>query len=223
MRSSPPITLRTTPDAVYLVGSAAGPLGGDHTRLQVEVGAGARLSMRSAAASIVLPGAAGGASTAETELRVRAGGVLCWLLEPMLLAKGGDHHTTTRASGSTRERPSCSARSSCSDAIRSRRDHCARTSASTSTNGHCSGAPCCWVRAGPTPTVRPASTTRCAVAQALVIGTGLATCGIGAPIEGVRSAVMELGPDAALISEVSADPGRLATNRRQQTGNRPGS
>ena len=57
---------------------------------------GARLVVRSAAATIALPGATGGASTAAIDLRVRAGGALCWLLEPMLLAKGCDHRTTTR-------------------------------------------------------------------------------------------------------------------------------
>ena len=56
-----------------------------------------------------------------------------------------------------------------------------------------------------------------AVAQTLVVGVEPSACGVGAPVEGVRSAVMALGPDAALVSEVTADPGRLTTNLRQQT------
>ena len=60
-----------------------------------------------------------------------------------------------------------------------------------------------------------------AVAQTLVVGAEPAACGVGAPVEGVRSAVMALGPDAVLVSEITADPGRLTTNLRQQTGYSP--
>ena len=185
------------------------------------MGAGARLAVRSAAASIVLPGAAGGASTAETDLRVRAGGVLCWLLEPMLLAKGGDHHTTTRIrldAGATLVFREVVVLGRHQEAVGVA---CARTSASTSTNAPLLRSTLLlgprWPHADGPAGVDHAR----AVAQTLVVGAEPAACGVGAPVEGVRSALMELGPDAVMISELTADPGRLTTNLRQQTGYSP--
>ena len=48
--------LRRTPDAVYLVGGAAGPIGGDSLELRIDVRAGAALRVRTAAAAVALPG-----------------------------------------------------------------------------------------------------------------------------------------------------------------------
>src|SRR5579862_7258838 len=59
LASEVPLVLRRTPEAVYLIGGAAGPLGGDLLSLSISVGAGATLRMRSAAASIALPGLEG--------------------------------------------------------------------------------------------------------------------------------------------------------------------
>ena len=47
LRSDGPYALRAAPDAVYLVGAAAGPLGGDELNLDIEVAAGAALTVRS--------------------------------------------------------------------------------------------------------------------------------------------------------------------------------
>jgi len=47
---------RTEPDTVHLVSTAATPLGGDAIHIRVVVEAGARLRMRSAAATVTLPG-----------------------------------------------------------------------------------------------------------------------------------------------------------------------
>jgi urease accessory protein len=93
LRSAPPISLRDTPEGLYLVASGAGPVGGDDLQLDVEVGCGASLAVRSAAASIVLPGPSGRASS----LRVRAlvSGSLRWEPEPTILVAGCDHRTTT--------------------------------------------------------------------------------------------------------------------------------
>jgi urease accessory protein len=49
---------RTHPDTVHLVSAAATPLGGDIIRVRVVVEPGARLRVRSTAASVALPGAA---------------------------------------------------------------------------------------------------------------------------------------------------------------------
>ena len=56
LRSQAPLILRQTPEAVYLVGGAAGPLGGDVLELRIDVRAGATLRLRTAAAAVALPG-----------------------------------------------------------------------------------------------------------------------------------------------------------------------
>ena len=48
-RSQVPLVLRRTPEAVYLVSGAAGPLGGDTLELRIEVRAGATLRLRTVA------------------------------------------------------------------------------------------------------------------------------------------------------------------------------
>jgi len=90
LRSEAPLVLRDTPDALYLVGGAGGPLGGDDLSLDIEVGPGARLTMCTAAASIALPGH--GPSQVTVRVCVAAGGELRWLPEPVVAARGCDHH-----------------------------------------------------------------------------------------------------------------------------------
>jgi urease accessory protein len=95
-RSEPPLVLRRTGSGgpvakVHLVSAAAGPLGGDGLRLEIEVGRGARLVLRTVAASVALPGPAGAWSRFEVRARVAAGGELVWLPEP-LVAAGGCRH-----------------------------------------------------------------------------------------------------------------------------------
>jgi urease accessory protein len=69
LRSEAPLLLRPTGPAgdggvrVHLVGGAAGPLGGDRLRLEIEVGPEACLCLRTVAASVALPGPAGAAGT----------------------------------------------------------------------------------------------------------------------------------------------------------------
>ncbi|HYN92797.1 MAG TPA: urease accessory protein UreD, partial [Pilimelia sp.] len=88
---SPLLPRRTGPHEVHLVGGAAGPLGGDRLRVDVEVGPGARLCVRTVAASLALPGARGGESRFEVTARVGAGGRLRWLPEPLIAAAGCQH------------------------------------------------------------------------------------------------------------------------------------
>lgn len=95
LRSEPPLTVRATPEGVHLVGSAAGPLGGDELRIDVRVGPDADLVVRSAAASVVLPGPRGGSSSLTIVVDVGAGGALTWLPEPTVAARGCDHRVTT--------------------------------------------------------------------------------------------------------------------------------
>jgi urease accessory protein len=93
LRSAPPISLRDTPDGLYLVASGAGPVGGDDLHVDVDVGPGASLVVRSAAASMVLPGPSNKPSSLRVRARVR--GSLRWEPEPTILVAGCDHRTTT--------------------------------------------------------------------------------------------------------------------------------
>jgi urease accessory protein len=97
LHGEPPLLLRRTgPATVHLVGGAAGPLGGDDLCLEIEVGAGADLTIRSVAAQLALPDR----DARLSELRIRAtvgpGGTLRWLPEPLIAARGCDHRTITR-------------------------------------------------------------------------------------------------------------------------------
>jgi len=81
---------------VHLVGGAAGPLRGDELRLELAVGPGAELEVRSVAAQLALPGRAGRpASRYDIRVTVAAGGRLRWLPEPLIAAAGCDHLTVT--------------------------------------------------------------------------------------------------------------------------------
>jgi urease accessory protein len=93
LASQVPLVLRRTPDAVYLVGGAAGPIGGDQLTLRIEVGAGAFLRLRTAAASIALPGLDGLESVLRVSVTVAAGGRLEYLPEPVVVADGARHAT----------------------------------------------------------------------------------------------------------------------------------
>ena len=75
-RSEPPLAVRATADRVLLVGSAAAPVGGDELALDVVVGAGATLSLGTAAATLAWPGATGRPSTQTVDVSVAAGGAL---------------------------------------------------------------------------------------------------------------------------------------------------
>ena len=89
LRSDPPILLRPTGDTVHLVGGSAGPLGGDRLRLDVTVRRDACLRLRSAAASVVLPGPT--ASSLHLAITIEPGGHLDWRPEPAVSVAGGSH------------------------------------------------------------------------------------------------------------------------------------
>ena len=92
---SPLLFRRTGPDVLHLVGGAAGPLRGDELRLEIEVGAYARLEIRSVAATLLLPGRPGPPSRLLVHARVGDGAVLRWLPEPVIAAAGCDHRAVT--------------------------------------------------------------------------------------------------------------------------------
>ena len=91
------LAARTTePDTVHLVSTAATPLGGDTITLRVIVERGARLRLRSAAATVTLPGRSTAESTAHWHLEVA--GDLDVDTQPTVVAGGSKHATSTRLS-----------------------------------------------------------------------------------------------------------------------------
>jgi urease accessory protein len=98
LSSQVPLVLRRTPDAVYLVGGAAGPLGGDDLTLEIEVAAGAALRVRTAAAAVALPGRDGAESVLRLRARVGAGARLEYLPEPVVVADGARHRVEVAVS-----------------------------------------------------------------------------------------------------------------------------
>ncbi|HEV7897458.1 MAG TPA: urease accessory protein UreD [Planosporangium sp.] len=96
VRGEPPLLVRRTgAGEVHLVGGAAGPLGGDRLRIEIEVGPGAELCVRTVAASIALPGRDGAESRTEVVATVAPGGRLAWLPEPLIAAAGCRHAALT--------------------------------------------------------------------------------------------------------------------------------
>lgn len=86
----------TEPDTVHLISTAATPLGGDTIAVRVIVEPGARLRVRSAAATVALPGRATTESTAHWHVEVA--GDLDIDPEPTVVAGGSRHSTSTRLS-----------------------------------------------------------------------------------------------------------------------------
>jgi urease accessory protein len=97
LSSQVPLVLRRTPDAVYVVGGAAGPIGGDELGLRISVGPGAFLRVRTAAASITLPGPDGLESALRVTIDVEAGARFEYLPEPVVVSAGARHATIIRA------------------------------------------------------------------------------------------------------------------------------
>ncbi|PJK20594.1 urease accessory protein UreD [Mycolicibacterium goodii] len=85
---------RTRPDTVHLVSTAATPLGGDTLRVRVIVEAGARLRLRTVAATLVLPGAQ--TTRSEAHWDIEAAGELDVDPRPTVVAGGSAHRTETR-------------------------------------------------------------------------------------------------------------------------------
>lgn len=92
VRSEPPLSIRCSGRVAYLVGSAAGPLGGDDLGLEVELEPGVEAVVRSVAAQMVHPGRVAGERSRTTyDVVVGAGGDLRWQPEPTVLVAGAHH------------------------------------------------------------------------------------------------------------------------------------
>jgi urease accessory protein len=194
---------------VHLVGSAAGPLGGDRYHLSVLVAPGASLVLRSAAATIALPGPDGAASQLDVELAVAAGASLWWLPEPVVAAAGCDHHVRTKV------RLAASARLVLRDELVLGRHGEPGGSVWQRLVVDRDGAPLVRneLRVGPRwpggggPAVLADAR---AVAQTLVVGVDLATT---EPATGVRGASMSIAAGAILRTELACAPGQLVAGR----------
>ncbi|MEU5770919.1 urease accessory protein UreD [Streptomyces asoensis] len=102
LESDGPLALRRTRGSgdearVMLVGAMSGPLGGDRFAVEADVGNGARLHLRSAAATIALPGQTKEEARYDVRLSVADGGELHWMPEQLISAKGSGLAVTTRA------------------------------------------------------------------------------------------------------------------------------
>lgn len=85
---------RTGPETVHLVSSVATPLGGDAISMRVVVEPGARLTVRTVAATVALPGPTTTESQAVWDLDVA--GELDLDPEPTIVAATSRHFTSTR-------------------------------------------------------------------------------------------------------------------------------
>ena len=93
-----PVVLRPTgPAQVHLVHGAGGPLGGDVLSLEVRIGDGAALRVRSAGATLVQPGRGADPARWDTTIAVGAGGRLDWAPEPVIVCDGAAFHTRLQA------------------------------------------------------------------------------------------------------------------------------
>lgn len=100
LRSMTPLTLvphrRVGPVAlVHLVSSVTAPLGGDSLSLTVEVGPGASLELRGVAATLVLPGSSGEASS--SLVRFSLEGSVSYLPEPTVVTRRANHTAVVEA------------------------------------------------------------------------------------------------------------------------------
>lgn len=92
LRSAAPLLLRPTAESLYLVGGAAGPLGGDEVDLDLQIGPGAALTVRSAAATVARPGPIVGQwSRFRISVDLAARATLRWLPEPGVASAGCRH------------------------------------------------------------------------------------------------------------------------------------
>ncbi|MFE9836896.1 urease accessory protein UreD [Streptomyces sp. NPDC005551] len=100
LESGGPLALRRTrahgsEARVMIVGAMSGPLGGDHFGVEAEAGDGARLHVGSAAATIALPGQAGGEARYDIRIGVAAGAELHWMPEQLISVRGSDLYVSS--------------------------------------------------------------------------------------------------------------------------------
>ena len=88
MTGRAPVAWRRTRDAVYMVGTAASPVGHDDVSISVRVLAGGSLTLRSAAASVLWSGTG---TRQGVHVTVDAEAELVWSPEPLIATAGCSH------------------------------------------------------------------------------------------------------------------------------------
>ncbi len=88
----------TVPLHIDMIGTCAGPLGGDHYTVDVDVGSAAAVELTTTTATVALPSADRTPSYIHTTIRVDTGGRLLWTPQPTIYGGGSRHHTTTTIS-----------------------------------------------------------------------------------------------------------------------------
>jgi urease accessory protein len=81
------------PVEIWLVGSAAALLEGDELSVQLDIGAGCRVVVRSVASQLAHPCPGSGWSTSCVRARVASGGSLSWAPEPVIVAAGARYRS----------------------------------------------------------------------------------------------------------------------------------
>src|SRR4051812_32942700 len=89
--STAPVKLMPTPEGLYIVGTAAAPLGGDRISIDIYVAPHTELTVRTVAASLAWPGTSPIPSQLTINARVGAGATLRWLPEPLVPVAGSKH------------------------------------------------------------------------------------------------------------------------------------
>lgn len=91
---SAPVWFRWDGATLWLVGSGASPVGDDHIRVRVDIGAGVEVAVRSVAATLVYAGRGAGTRW-DTEIHVADGARLDWRPEPVILTEHARHQVST--------------------------------------------------------------------------------------------------------------------------------
>ena len=96
-RCEPPVVVRPTgAHRAHLVQAAGGPLGGDELALDVHLGAGSSLQLRSAAAMVVQAGHPPAPAYWTVAAELAVGAVLDWCPEPTVVCDGAELHSRVR-------------------------------------------------------------------------------------------------------------------------------
>ncbi len=96
LSATAPFAAKITGDAVHLIGAAAAPLDGDHITIDLDVGDGTSLTVRTVAATMAFPSRGGGLpSLMELRAQVGEGALLRWLPEPLVPVRRCRHELRT--------------------------------------------------------------------------------------------------------------------------------
>jgi urease accessory protein len=97
LRAAGVLGLRETPWGLWIVGTGAQPIGGDRLSVELDVGPGSTMLVRSVGASVARAGPREEVeSLTGVDARVADGATLVWAPEPGIAAEGARHRTHSR-------------------------------------------------------------------------------------------------------------------------------